>query len=92
MVEEVTNSSVKLKWDAPENDGGSKISHYVVERKPKRKDSDDEEPEYEEVMECQSKSPTDQSKFEILHIFFKHSQQKLGKLSMNSRKLKIGSF
>ena len=64
----MTNSSVKLKWNAPENDGGSKVSHYVIERKPKKKpeddeevDEDEEEPEYDEVMECQSKESISQS-------------------------------
>ena len=54
VAEEVTNDSVKLKWDKPERDGGSKIDHYVVERRPKKKDDDEEEPEWDEVMECDS--------------------------------------
>ena len=31
---EVTNSSVRLSWTAPVNDGGASIFNYVVESKP----------------------------------------------------------
>jgi len=33
QVSDITKSACRLKWKAPEDDGGSKITHYVVERK-----------------------------------------------------------
>ena len=32
-VSDLTKRSVKLSWDAPRNDGGSKIKGYLVERR-----------------------------------------------------------
>lgn len=41
-VTDITRSSVTIAWFVPENDGGSKIVGYVVERKPYSTDEYDD--------------------------------------------------
>lgn len=36
-IEDYDKDFVKLKWDKPENDGGSPITGYVIEKKDKYK-------------------------------------------------------
>ena len=47
QVTEVTADSVGLKWDIPEDDGGSPIVHYIVEKKDISRKS------WQEVCKCE---------------------------------------
>uniref|UniRef100_A0A1I8H545 TITIN protein n=1 Tax=Macrostomum lignano TaxID=282301 RepID=A0A1I8H545_9PLAT len=39
QASDVTKNACKLSWKAPRDDGGSKVTHYVVERKEKDKEN-----------------------------------------------------
>ena len=32
MVSEIPDGTVKLSWNKPEDDGGSRVTHYIIER------------------------------------------------------------
>lgn len=38
-LKDVTKESVTLSWNTPENNGGSVISHYIIEKKESTKKS-----------------------------------------------------
>lgn len=48
VISNIKAESCYLNWDAPEDDGGTEITNYIVERKDKSKET----PEWEAVNNC----------------------------------------